>query len=95
MQAAAIAAGIDPSLAYLDPSLAASTSAAAGPAPNTFTAKFNARTGAFTAGGARDPGHLSEFEVSVSSSPSFITMFAIVDLYVISFLSFLYSVQSV
>jgi len=62
MQAAAIAAGIDPSLAYLDPSLAASTSAAAGPAPNTFTAKFNARTGAFTAGGARDPGHLSEFE---------------------------------
>ena len=64
MQAAAIAAGIDPSLAHLDPSLAASTSAA-GPLPNTFTAKFNARTGAFTAGGARDPGHLSEFEVSL------------------------------
>jgi len=30
--------------------------------PNTFTAKFNARTGAFTAGDARDPSHLSEFE---------------------------------
>lgn len=64
MQAAAIAAGIDPSLAYLDPSLAASTSTAAGPLPNTFTAKFNARTGAFTTGDARDPGHLSEYEVS-------------------------------
>jgi len=60
MQAAAIAAGIDPSLAHLDPSLAASTSA--GPPPNTFTAKFNARTGAFTAIDARDPGHLSEYE---------------------------------
>jgi hypothetical protein len=62
LQAAALAAGIDPSLAYLDPSLV--TGPAGGPAPNTFTAKFNARTGAFTAGDARDPSHLSEFEVS-------------------------------
>jgi hypothetical protein len=62
LQAAALAAGIDPSLAYLDPSLVAGPSG--GPVPNTFTAKFNARTGAFTAGDARDPSHLSEFEVS-------------------------------
>jgi hypothetical protein len=65
LQAAAQAAGIDPSLAYLDPSLVGGPVGAGGSAPNTFTAKFNARTGAFTAGGARDPGHLSEFEVSV------------------------------
>ena len=65
LQAAAEAAGIDPSLAYLDPSLVGGPVAAGGSAPNTFTAKFNARTGAFTAGDARDPGHLSEYEVSV------------------------------
>lgn len=63
LQQAAIAAGIDPSLAYLDPSLA--MSASTGAPPNTFTAKFNARTGAFTAADSRDPGHLSEFEVRV------------------------------
>lgn len=61
LQAAAVAQGIDPSLAYLDPSLAFSP---AGPAqPHTFTAKFNARTGAFSTASARDPGHLSEYEV--------------------------------
>ena len=65
LQAAAEAAGIDPSLAYLDPSLVGGPVVAGGSAPNTFTAKFNARTGAFTAGDARDPGHLSEYEVSV------------------------------
>ena len=64
LQQAAIAAGIDPSLAYLDPSLAISASTDA-PA-NTFTAKFNSRTGAFTAVDSRDPGHLSEYEVCLS-----------------------------
>jgi WW domain len=57
-QAAAEAAGIDPSLAYLDPSLGLPGSTPAG----TFTAKFNARTGAFARLDARDPSHLSESE---------------------------------
>ncbi|KAG8943292.1 hypothetical protein FRC04_002972 [Tulasnella sp. 424] len=53
--------GIDPALAYLDPTLYA---ARAGGAPqNTFTAKFNARTGRFTAmSDSRDPSYLSEAE---------------------------------
>ncbi|KAK0225201.1 hypothetical protein EDD85DRAFT_856895 [Armillaria nabsnona] len=57
---AALAAGIDPSLAYLDPALSApaGTSSAA----YTATAKFNARTGRFTANDARDPTHMSEYE---------------------------------
>ncbi|TFK52813.1 hypothetical protein OE88DRAFT_1301237 [Heliocybe sulcata] len=62
MQAAAQAQGIDPSLAYLDPSLAHATGASAGPVPFEFTAKFNSRTGAFAKADARDPGHLSEYE---------------------------------
>ncbi|KAF8586922.1 hypothetical protein K439DRAFT_1386510 [Ramaria rubella] len=57
-QAAAEAAGIDPSLAYLDPSLGLPGSTPAG----TFTAKFNSRTGAFARLDARDPSHLSESE---------------------------------
>ncbi|KAF9078645.1 hypothetical protein BDP27DRAFT_1206603 [Rhodocollybia butyracea] len=61
LQAAAIAQGIDPSLAYLDPSLVepipGSSSVAYGA-----TAKFNARTGQFTRVDARDPTHLSEYE---------------------------------
>ncbi|KAJ7201039.1 hypothetical protein GGX14DRAFT_465527 [Mycena pura] len=65
IQSAAIAQGIDPALAYLDPSLAASTSAG-GPAgaalPQSFHAKFNARTGQFTALDGRTPDHLSEYE---------------------------------
>ncbi|EPQ50751.1 hypothetical protein GLOTRDRAFT_81824 [Gloeophyllum trabeum ATCC 11539] len=60
MQAAAAAQGIDPSLAFLDPSLA--QPGGAGPQPFEFTAKFNARTGAFARPDARDPGHLSEYE---------------------------------
>ncbi|KAL6307020.1 hypothetical protein BKA93DRAFT_816210 [Sparassis latifolia] len=60
MQAAAAAQGIDPSLAYLDPSLAAGSSTA--PAAFTSTAKFNARSGAFARPDARDPTHLSEYE---------------------------------
>lgn len=59
VQAAAAAQGIDPSLAFLDPSLAAGPSS--GPA-NAYTAKFNARTGAFARPDARDPSHLSEYE---------------------------------
>ncbi|KAI6126727.1 hypothetical protein F5141DRAFT_1193672 [Pisolithus sp. B1] len=59
LEARAIAAGIDPSLAHLDPSLALPAHAAPG---GTFTARFNARTGAFTAGDARTPQHLSEYE---------------------------------
>ncbi|KAJ7637611.1 hypothetical protein DFH06DRAFT_1478609 [Mycena polygramma] len=63
IQSAAIAQGIDPALAYLDPSLAASTSSAApaGPVPS-FQAKFNARTGQFAAMDSRSPAHLSEYE---------------------------------
>lgn len=59
LQAAAAAQGIDPSLAHLDPSLAA------GPSSNpafSYTAKFNARTGAFAKPDGRDPTHLSEYE---------------------------------
>jgi len=51
--------GIDPALAYLDPTLYAARPA--GAPPNTFTAKFNARTGRFTSDG-RDPSYLSEAE---------------------------------
>jgi hypothetical protein len=62
LQAAAIAAGIDPSLAHLDPNLLPSSSS--GPSatgvPPAFTAKFNARTGQFTRPDGRDPTHLSE-----------------------------------
>lgn len=58
MQANAIAQGIDPSLAYLDPSLAAGPSLPSG----AFTARFNAKTGTFTAVDGRDPSHLSEYE---------------------------------
>lgn len=59
MQAAAAAQGIDPALAYLDPSLAAGPSTLP---DGIFTAKFNARTGTFTRPDGRDPTHLSEFE---------------------------------
>lgn len=64
MQAAALAQGIDPSLAYLDPSFAASSSSTPipGAALPSFTAKFNARTGQFTSAAGRDPSHLSEYE---------------------------------
>ncbi|KAL0568166.1 hypothetical protein V5O48_013825 [Marasmius crinis-equi] len=57
LQAAAIAQGIDPSLAHLDPSLAAT-----GPGAGVATARFNARTGQFARSDARDPSHLSEYE---------------------------------
>ncbi|EIM87120.1 uncharacterized protein STEHIDRAFT_146639 [Stereum hirsutum FP-91666 SS1] len=60
LQEAAAAQGIDPSLAYLDPSLAGPSGASG--AGYYHTAKFNARTGAFARPDARDPGHLSEFE---------------------------------
>ena len=59
LQEAAAAQGIDPSLAHLDPTLAGPS------APNsayTFSAKFNAHTGAFTKPDGRDPTHLSEYE---------------------------------
>ncbi|SJL04684.1 uncharacterized protein ARMOST_08054 [Armillaria ostoyae] len=57
---AALAAGIDPSLAYLDPALSAPAGSSS--AGYTATAKFNARTGRFTANDARDPSHMSEYE---------------------------------
>ncbi|KAI0922624.1 hypothetical protein AcW1_002777 [Taiwanofungus camphoratus] len=60
LQAAAAAQGIDPALAYLDPSLVAGPSSVA--ADQGYTAKFNARTGAFTRPDGRDPSHLSEYE---------------------------------
>ena len=44
----------------LDPSLAASTSS--NPQAFTYTAKFNARTGAFARPDGRDPNHVSEYE---------------------------------
>lgn len=59
--------GIDPELAFLDPSLAYTTGGpnkginTTGPIP-TFTAKFNARSGRFAGGDARDPNHVSEYE---------------------------------
>ena len=58
MQANAVAQGIDPYLAHLDPSLAAGPSLPSG----AFAARFNARTGTFTAVDGRDPSHLSEYE---------------------------------
>ena len=59
LQEAAAAQGIDPSLAYLDPSLAGPS--APGAAYN-FSARFNAHTGTFTRPEGRDPTHLSEYE---------------------------------
>ncbi|KAG8934111.1 hypothetical protein FRC01_005010 [Tulasnella sp. 417] len=57
----AVLNGIDPALAHLDPALYAAR--AGGAPPNTFTAKFNARTGRFTAmSDSRDPSYLSEAE---------------------------------
>ena len=62
LQEAAAAQGIDPSLAYLDPSLAGGPSAPGGSGVYNFTAKFNAHTGAFARPDGRDPTHLSEYE---------------------------------
>ena len=63
LQQAAIAQGIDPALAYLDPSLGAPMpSASIGPDGMAFSAKFNARTGQFTRPDGRDPTHLSEYD---------------------------------
>ncbi|RDB17396.1 hypothetical protein Hypma_001879 [Hypsizygus marmoreus] len=58
LQAAALQAGIDPSLAHLDPTLLSSSLPTS--SSTAFTAKFNARTGAFARPDARDPTHLSE-----------------------------------
>ncbi|KAJ7028679.1 hypothetical protein C8F04DRAFT_1212079 [Mycena alexandri] len=62
LQNAAIAQGIDPALAYLDPSLVASTSTGDPSGLPSFQAKFNARTGQFAAMDSRTPAHLSEYE---------------------------------
>ncbi|KAL5639864.1 hypothetical protein ACGC1H_006439 [Rhizoctonia solani] len=51
--------GIDPELAYLDPTLAVPSAGAKGPVP-TFSARFGARDGKFTAMDGRRPEHLSE-----------------------------------
>jgi len=64
LQAAALAQGIDPALAHLDPTLLASVpggSKIPGDVP-TFTAKFNAHTGKFAPDSARTSGHMSEYE---------------------------------
>ncbi|EJD01893.1 uncharacterized protein FOMMEDRAFT_134544 [Fomitiporia mediterranea MF3/22] len=58
-QEAAAAAGIDPELAFLDPTLVAGPSQ---PAAFNYTAKFNAHTGAFAKPDARNPEHVSEYE---------------------------------
>ncbi|KAF5325134.1 hypothetical protein D9619_010056 [Psilocybe cf. subviscida] len=66
LQAAALAQGIDPALAHLDPSLLQSSAipgSTSGPGElPTFQAKFNARTGQFAPMSSRTPGHLSEYE---------------------------------
>lgn len=63
LEAAAIAQGIDPGLAHLDPTLAGpSSSSLANPSNLSFTAKFNKHTGRFTAMDGRTPDHLSEYE---------------------------------
>lgn len=62
LQEAAAAQGIDPSLAYLDPSLAGGPSAPGGSGAYNFAARFNAHTGTFTRPEGRDPTHLSEYE---------------------------------
>ncbi|QRW26021.1 WW domain protein [Rhizoctonia solani] len=51
--------GIDPELAYLDPTLAVPSGGSKGPVP-TFSARFGARDGRFTAMDGRRPEHLSE-----------------------------------
>lgn len=55
----AVLNGIDPSLAYLDPSLSNPLNPSGA---YTYAAKFNARTGTFARNDARDPSHLSEYE---------------------------------
>ena len=62
LQEAAAAQGIDPSLAYLDPSLAGGPPVPGGSGAYNFSAKFNAHTGAFARPDGRDPTHLSEYE---------------------------------
>lgn len=58
-EAAAIA-GIDPALAHLDPTLGAGPGGSGG--SYAAAARFNARSGRFTAMDARDPSHMSEYE---------------------------------
>ena len=62
LQEAAAAQGINPSLAYLDPSLAAGPSAPGGSGVYNFSARFNAHTGTFTRQQGRDPTHFSDYE---------------------------------
>ncbi|KIY67609.1 hypothetical protein CYLTODRAFT_375813 [Cylindrobasidium torrendii FP15055 ss-10] len=60
--AAAAAAGIDPALAYLDPTLGSGPAGSSG--QYAAAARFNARTGRFTAEDGRHPEHMSEYERS-------------------------------
>ncbi|KAG8921889.1 hypothetical protein FRC02_012300 [Tulasnella sp. 418] len=54
--------GIDPALAYLDPNLYELSRGKGNlGAGQTFQARFNSRTGRFTAMNDRDPSHLSEY----------------------------------
>ncbi|KDQ56741.1 hypothetical protein JAAARDRAFT_207816 [Jaapia argillacea MUCL 33604] len=62
LQEAAVSQCIYPSLAYLDPSLASSSSTPSASTSQIFSAKFNARTGVFAKADARDPSHLGEDE---------------------------------
>lgn len=64
LQEAALAQGIDPALAHLDPSLLSGVPGRPVDASGIplFTAKFNRHTGAFAKTSARDPGHFSEYE---------------------------------
>jgi len=65
LQAAAVAQGIDPLLAHLDPTLVSSVGPGSPGVPGdvpTFKAQFNAHTGRFATADSRTPGHLSEYE---------------------------------
>ena len=60
--------GIDPDLVYLDPTMAVPGM----PKPTgSYAARFNARTGRFTAMDARDPTHMSEYERMTRQSGAF------------------------
>jgi hypothetical protein len=58
MGQAALEQGVDPELAFLDPSLAYGPLSSG---PGTYAARFNVHTGKFTAQDGRDPSHVSEY----------------------------------
>lgn len=59
--------GVDPELAYLDPSIRAGSSGGSG----SLTARFNARTGKFEGDPSRNPEHHSDFSRAKRQSSFF------------------------